>query len=58
MITLKLTQAQFNALFALAEEMAITVGMTDDETAMITKRRVKLVNKALRNNLIDYKIEI
>lgn len=55
-IKLTLTTAQFEAFFALAEEMVITVGMIDDETARITNRRVRLVNKAFRQNGLKYKI--
>lgn len=53
-IKLELTNNEFDALIALAEEMAITLGTTGDETSAITLKRVNIVNKALKKNNIDY----
>jgi hypothetical protein len=50
-IKLELTEAQFMALVSLAEEMAITVGMIDEELARSVSRRVNLVNKSLKKRL-------
>lgn len=55
-IKLELTKAQFDALMALAEETAISITSCDDEPARIALRRVKLVNKALKQNRINYTI--
>lgn len=55
-IKLELTEAQFLALVSLAEEMAITVGMVNEELANSVNRRVNLVNKAFKQNGINYEI--
>ena len=55
-IKLELTEAQFLALFSLAEEMAITVGMVNEELANSVNKRVNLVNKAFKQNGINYEI--
>lgn len=56
-IILELTEAQFDALMALAEETVIMAGGTEEENSNITNRRARLVNKALRNNKIDFIIK-
>ena len=55
-IKLELTEAQFLALFSLAEEMAITVGMVNEELANSVNKRVNLINKAFKQNGINYEI--
>ena len=55
-IKLELTEAQFLALVSLAEEMAITVGMINKELANSVNRRVNLVNKAFKQNGLNYEI--
>jgi hypothetical protein len=55
-IKLELTEAQFLALVSLAEEMAISGGTVDDELAHSINRRVNLVNKALKQNGLNYEI--
>lgn len=55
-IKLELTQAQFSALTSLAEDMAITIGMVNDELASSINRRVNLVNKAFDLNNLDFRI--
>jgi len=56
-IILEMTRREFDALFALADEMSITSGMTDEECAKITVKRTKIVNKMLvKNRILEYKI--
>jgi len=49
-ITLKMSEKEFEAFFAMAEENAISIGCTDDEHAKPNIKRVKTVNKMLKYN--------
>jgi len=49
-ITLKMSEAEFEAFLALAEENAVSIGSSDDEHAKPNIKRVKTVNKMLKYN--------
>ncbi len=54
-IKLELTDLEFRSLISLADDMAITIGMCDEETAKTIIKQIKNINKMLvRNNLQEF----
>lgn len=49
-VTLKMTEEEFTAFFAMAEENAILISGTDDEHSKINSKRVEKINKMLKYN--------
>ena len=49
-IILKMSEKEFEAFFAMAEENAIEIGTTEDEHAIPNIKRVETINKMLRYN--------
>jgi len=55
-IILELTQREFDSMISMIEDNAIMVGTADKEFVVPTKNNIKIFNKALSRNNINYKI--
>ncbi len=56
-IILALTKAQFNAIFSMIEDNSTLIETADDSFALRNKRHIKITNKALKENNINYQIK-
>ena len=55
-IKMEMTVPQYEALLEMVSENAIWIGGADEEYSKATKKRVVLVNRMLKNNNMNAKI--